>query len=211
MFKIEVFGEIYKDKYIEMNSYIIDYKGECFIVDPGYQKEKIQKIIIENNLDVKGILLTHSHLDHISATDVYNVPIYMYEKEFDLFLYMYNDLYTERDIKRTYNLDGREIIKLQDEDTIPLGDKKISFISTPGHTKGSVCYKFENNLYSGDTLFKGTVGRTDLKTGSPTDMKQSILKLMNLLDDNTVVYPAHGERTTIGIEKLTNPYYLSYK
>lgn len=211
MFKIEVNGEIYKDKYIEMNTYIIDYKGECYIVDPGYEKEKIQKFVKENNLTVKGILLTHSHLDHISATDAFNVPIYMYEKEYDLFMYNYNDLYNERGIVRHYNLDGREFVKLKDGDTLPLGDKEITFIATAGHTIGGVCYKFENDLFSGDTLFKGAVGRSDLKTGNINDLKESIVRLIDSEDDNLNVYPAHCPSTTIGFEKRYNPYYNSWK
>lgn len=211
MFKIEVSGEIYKDQYIQMNSYIIDYKGECYIVDPGYEKEKIRKVVEENNLKVKGILLTHSHLDHISATDVYNVPIYMYEKEYDLFMYNYNDLYGERGIKRHYNLDGREFIKLKEGDTLALGDKKISIIPTAGHTIGGVCYKFENDLVSGDTLFKGSVGRSDLKTGNINDLRESIVRLIESQDDNLIVHPAHGPSTTIGFEKRYNPYYNSWK
>ncbi|MGL5821852.1 MAG: MBL fold metallo-hydrolase [Sarcina sp.] len=211
MFRIEVSGEIYKNKYIDMNTYIIDYKGECYIVDPGYEKHKIQAVVEANNLKVNGIILTHSHLDHISAIDVFNVPIYLYEKEFDLFMYNYNDLYNEREIVRPYNIDGREIIKLKDGDTLPLGDKKITFISTPGHTAGGVCYIFENDMYSGDTLFKGAVGRSDLKTGDPLAIKASIVNLINSQPENLNVHPAHGQSTTIGFEKKFNPYYNMWK
>ncbi|MGL4739884.1 MAG: MBL fold metallo-hydrolase [Sarcina sp.] len=211
MFKIEVSGEIYKNKYIDMNTYIIDYKNECYIVDPGYEKEKIQAVVKANNLKVNGIILTHSHLDHISAIDVFNVPIYMYEKEFDLFMYNYNDLYNEREITRPYNIDGREIIKLKDGDTLPLADKKITFISTPGHTVGGICYIFENDMYSGDTLFKGAVGRSDLKTGDPVAIKNSIVNLINSQPEDLNVHPAHGASTTIGFEKKFNPYYNMWK
>lgn len=211
MFKIEVSGEIYKNKYIDMNTYIIDYKGECYIVDPGYEKEKIQAVVRANNLKVNGIILTHSHLDHISAIDVFNVPIYMYEKEFNLFMYNYNDLYNEREITRPYNIDGREIITLKDGDTLPLADKKITFMSTPGHTVGGVCYIFENDMYSGDTLFKGAVGRSDLKTGDPVAIKNSIVNLINSQPESLNVHPAHGGSTTIGFEKKFNPYYNMWK
>ena len=211
MIKIEVNGEIYKDAYIDMNVYIIDYMGQCYIVDPGYEKEKLRKVVEENNLEVKGIILTHSHLDHISATDSFNVPIYIYEKEYDLFVDNYTNQYNERGIVRHYNLDGREIVRLQDGDILPLGDKKISFIPTAGHTGGGVCYKFENDLYSGDTLFKGAVGRSDLKTGDINALKESVVRLINSQDENLNVHPAHGDSTTIGLEKKYNPYYNAWK
>lgn len=211
MFKIEVEGEIYKDQYIEMNTYIIDYQGECYIVDPGYEKEKIQKIVADNNLTVKGIILTHSHLDHISATDAFDVPIYMYEKEYDLFMYNYNDLYDERGIVRHYNLDGRTFIQLKEGDTLPLGDKEITFIPTAGHTAGGVCYIFEGDMFSGDTLFKGAVGRSDLKTGNMNDLKESIVRLIESQPEELRVHPAHGGSTTIGFEKKYNPYYNAWK
>lgn len=211
MIKIEVNGEIYKDSYIDMNVYFIDYKGQCYIVDPGYEKERIRKVVEDNNLEVLGIILTHSHLDHISATDCFNVPIYMYEKESDLFMYNYNDLYNERGITRHYDLNGRVLVKLKDGDTLPLGDKKISFIPTAGHTAGGICYKFENDLYTGDTLFKGAVGRSDLKTGDPVAIKESVVRLINTLDENLNVHPAHGDSTTIGFEKKYNPYYNAWK
>lgn len=211
MFKIEVEGEIYKDQYIEMNTYIIDYQSECYIVDPGYEKEKIQKIVADNNLTVKGIILTHSHLDHISATDAFDVPIYMYEKEYDLFMYNYNDLYDERGIVRHYNLDGRTFIQLKEGDTLPLGDKEITFIPTAGHTAGGVCYIFEGDMFSGDTLFKGAVGRSDLKTGNMNDLKESIVRLIESQPEELRVHPAHGGSTTIDFEKKYNPYYNAWK
>lgn len=211
MKKIVVTGEIYKDRFIDINTYVVDYNGKCFIVDPGYEKEKIQKFVEDNKLEVLGILLTHSHLDHMSALDVYNVPIYLYENEYPLFKNHYENLYNERGLKRTYTLDGREIITFKEGDTIPFDDKEISIIPTPGHTIGGVCYKFENDLFTGDTLFKGSVGRTDLNTGNPEDMKRSLLKLMNTLDDNLNVHPGHMDSTTIGAEKKSNPYYLAWK
>ncbi|MGL5414100.1 MAG: MBL fold metallo-hydrolase [Clostridium sp.] len=211
MKKIVVTGEIYKDKFIDINSYVIDYKGKCFIVDPGYEKEKIQKFIEENNLEVLGILLTHSHLDHMSALDVYNVPIYLSSNEYPLFKNHYENMYNERGLKRNYSLEGREIIPLNEGDSIPFVDKKIDVFFTPGHTIGGVCYKFENDLFTGDTLFKNSVGRTDFNTGNVHDMRKSILYLLNNLDPNLNVHPGHMDSTTIGEEIKYNPYYQAWK
>lgn len=211
MKKIVVRGKIDRDSYIDINCYIIDYKGKCFIVDPGYEKEKIIEAVKENNLEVLGILLTHSHLDHISAINSFNVPVYIGENEYNLFLDNYENSYKERGLERPFDLKDINIIKVNKDTEIEFLDKKITVIETPGHTEGGVCYKFEDDLFTGDTLFKRKVGRWDFKTGNLESLKKSVVFLIENLSDEVRVHPGHMESTTIGDEKKYNPYYNEWK
>lgn len=211
MKKVVVRGKIYKDHYIDINCYIVDYKGKCFIVDPGYEKEKIIAAVKENNLEVIGILLTHSHLDHISAINSFNVPVYIGENEYNLFLENYNKSYEERGLERTFELKDINIIKVNKNTEIEFLDKKIIVIETPGHTEGGVCYKFGNDLFTGDTLFKGKVGKWSFKTGNLESLKKSVVYLIENTPDEVRVHPGHMESTTIGDERKYNKHYLEWK
>ena len=93
-----------------------------------------------------------------------------------------------------------------EEDKIKLGNETIRIIESPGHTRGSVCFKYRNFLFSGDTLFKGTIGRTDLPTSNTLNIQKSIKKIIKICSDNTIVYPGHGHWTTILNEKYENPF-----
>lgn len=211
MKKIVVTGEISKNKYIDINCYIIDYKGKCFIVDPGFEKERIIHLVNENNLTVEGIILTHSHLDHTSAIDCFDVPVYISENEYDLLVYNHENQYIERELVKPFDLKDIKIIKVKKDEKIPFLDKFIEVIATPGHTIGGVCYKFENDLFSGDTLFKGAVGRSDFRTGDINALKKSVVGLINDLDNEINVHPGHMDSTTIGFEKKYNQYYNAWK
>lgn len=163
---------------LQTNCYIISKNGYCMIVDPGDQFYSIQEQIGDNKLI--GILVTHRHPDHIGALDKfvkeYCVPVY--EKS---------------------NLEEKKY---------EISDFKFEVIYTPGHTSDSISFYFYeyNFMFSGDFIFKGTIGRTDLPTGSNEDMKNSINKIINY-SDRIKVYPGHGEDTNLGVEKDTNPFF----
>jgi glyoxylase-like metal-dependent hydrolase (beta-lactamase superfamily II) len=179
------------------------------VVDPGGQPDRILSHIEAGGLKPVAILLTHGHFDHIMAVNElkaeFGIPVYAGIDEKNLLndgnanlSAMYTDEYvTEAD---TYLSDG---------DEVELAGIRIKVMSTPGHTGGSVCYLVEGDgvLISGDTLFYGSVGRTDFPTGSDVAMKKSIRERLALLPDETVVYPGHGRATTIGMERQSNPWF----
>ena len=191
------------------NCYIIynDTK-DAIIIDPGAQFNKISDEIKNMELNPIAILLTHAHFDHIMAVnelvDYYSIPVYAGNNE--------NRLLTDGELngskyylRRSYMVDKFEL--LQDRQHITLGGIDIEIICTPGHTEGCVCYYIEDAgvLFTGDTLFRESIGRTDMPTGDEGLIIQSIYKLIELGDD-VIAYPGHGESTTIGYERLNNPY-----
>lgn len=189
---------------IKTNCYIVtEDSGETFVVDPGGDaQEIIQELEKTPNLDVRYILLTHAHYDHILAVDDLK---FKYPKadvilgEGDVSLYHnlpIQGLYA----KEIYHRPSAEVYPVSDGSFLPFGDDVIKVIHTPGHSKGGVCYLFSEVLFSGDTIFYHTYGRTDLPEASDVDIKTSIYKLM-ALPKTTFVYPGHGKPTSIGEEK----------
>lgn len=189
------------------NCYTVLSDNAAIVIDPGEFCESVCNFLKENSGKQRLILLTHCHFDHIGgAADLREktqTPIAIGEKEYDATL----------DPKRTLGQHFGINIKhfspdkaLTDGQELIVGDMKIKCIETPGHTVGGMCYLMEDVLFSGDTLFNGSIGRTDFENGSFTDISKSIRMLYNLLDDNTVVLPGHGESTLIGYEKTNNPF-----
>ncbi len=196
---------------VETNVYFIinDDTSECVIVDPAEQPEKIIRFLEGNELILSGILLTHGHFDHIGAVegliDRYKVPVYASEKE--------KRLLSDPDLNCSLEVFGKGIIVeadrfLKDEEEFELGGISFKNIDCPGHTEGSCCYYARelNALFSGDTLFEGSVGRTDLPTGSGKDIYRSLNEKLMKLPDATEVYPGHNGYTTIGDERNYNPW-----
>ena len=182
-------------------SYLIGDKAtkEAAIVDPGWDIGKLLSAAKKHDLRVKSILVTHSHYDHIQQVkdlfDATDATVYVHEED-------------SEEIKNH----GVEKIKTVGEgDTINIGKIKIKVLHTPGHTPGSVCYLIDNKLITGDTLFVGAIGRTDLSGGDAIKLFESLQKLKNLSDD-VEVYPGHdygnAPFSTIGTEKKSNPYFM---
>lgn len=191
----------------KVNCYIISYNKKNIIVDPGTEPETINKYLKENKVRPDFILNTHGHYDHIGAvsnlTSEYQIPFYIHEFEEPIIIDPAKNLSSflsknELSLK-TYNLIRGTHIK-------NFGNLGIEIIITPGHTPGSIIIKFNNFLFSGDLLFKGGIGRTDLPGGDPGKIRQS-LKILKEMDSDLIVYPGHGDKTTLGYELKTN-YYL---
>lgn len=182
--------------------------GEMLIVDPGDESDKIQHKITQMQGKPVGILLTHGHFDHILAAEQicekYNIPIYASA----------NEEKTLQDPQVNLSAFGRggcavkADVYLADLQVENLAGFKIQMIETPGHTPGSCCYylKDEGVLFSGDTVFCGSVGRTDFPGGSTSAIVKSLHRLLDSLPDETEVYPGHDASTTIGYEKRYNPF-----
>ena len=182
------------------NAYIV---GGDIIIDPG---DDLEALLMEAP-NPRAILLTHGHFDHIGYAQALkeqtNAKLVISKAD--------EPLLSDNNLNLSMAFFGTGVpktvadITLEDNDTLMLGDSKVTFISTPGHTKGSGCYIIDNNIFTGDTLMKLSMGRTDFPTGSDDDMKAS-LKRLAALQENYNVYPGHGDYSTLNYEKSCNPY-----
>ena len=180
---------------------------ECVIIDPGSDKAKIISKVDELELAPKAIFITHYHYDHVNAADdireEFGIEIYSSEAERDLLEMCYE--IQEHPIGRAAG-GVKSDRYLKDGETFALMNRGWKMLLTPGHTKGSCCYLDTNEdiMFSGDTLFHGTYGRTDLYSGNYEQIRASLTEKLFLLPDDVKVYPGHGMRTTIEREKKVN-------
>ena len=193
---------------LRTNCYIVHEGSEAIIIDPGGNPELIIKTISELNVNIKAIIATHCHFDHILAVNVlrnkYDAPFMTHPKEketlelFEDFLKMYM---TEIPVPDRFVDEGN---------VISIGAKKFYILHTPGHTPGSIClYNYDEKvIFTGDTLFKGCYGRTDFPGGSHDAMMESLRKIFMLIPKDFKVLPGHGRETTIGDEKKFYEYLL---
>ena len=199
-----ILGPVYTNCYLLKNK----ETGELIIVDPADCPEKIEMKISRMNGKPVAILLTHGHFDHILAAQAvkekYNIPIYASEKEETTLLNPKVNLSVFGHGSCTLDAD----VYLKDLQGVELAGFSVQMIETPGHTVGSCCYylKEEGVLFSGDTVFQGSVGRTDFPEGSTAAIVRSLHRLLDTLPDETEVYPGHDASTTIGYEKRYNPF-----
>lgn len=192
------------------NCYVVsdDQTKDALIIDPGAEAKKIAALIREKELKVRAVLLTHGHFDHILAAGElcgeFQAKLYCLEEEKELMMD------PVMNVGRMFHF---ECTAVPDDvfragDRLEFGSLACTVIPTPGHTRGGVCFYFENEgiLFSGDTLFFESVGRTDMPTGNAAVLIQSIKEKLFVLPEETKVYPGHGPATTIGYEKNNNPY-----
>lgn len=197
---------------VSTNCYIIWNKEtkEALIVDPADNAATIGDFIATERLELKAILLTHGHFDHIMATSdlvqKFQVPVYCHDEEQELLEDANLNLSSMMGRVGDYTIHASNTVK--DLEILDLIGEKIQVLYTPGHTKGGVCYYFmqEGCMFVGDTIFLESVGRTDFPTGNPTTLIQSIRQKLYVLDPAIVLYPGHGPATSIGYEKENNPY-----
>lgn len=194
---------------LENNCYFVHREGEydCIFIDPNSQGERLFVKLREKGLTIKAILLTHGHFDHIMGAnemrEISGAKIYALKEEEELL----NDPVMNSSAKVGRNYTVKPDVLLKDGESVTVGSVTLKVIATPGHTIGGCCYYSEEDkvLFSGDTLFCESVGRTDFETGDVKALKQSIAKLLELPED-VRVYPGHGEFTSIEHEKYYNPY-----
>ena len=197
-------GQVSTNCYLAVNS----QTKELFIVDPGDQEEELIEAVIATCAVPRAILLTHGHFDHILAVEPlktrFDLPVYACVAEKDLLMD------PERNMTAAYAsaLKLNPDFYLKDGETYTAAGFIIRCLHTPGHTPGSCCYELpeEQVLFSGDTLFRGSVGRTDFPGGSMTQIIESIHRLVRELPAETDVYPGHDRPTTIGLETRYNPF-----
>ena len=188
----------------EVNCSILSENGKAWIVDPGQEADRIIDLLAKKGLEPAAILLTHGHFDHIGGIPGLlekfpDLPVYVHEKDMPMFGHPLNQLPPEY----TAFAKPRNLETLDKLESL----EGLEILGTPGHTPGGVCYYFPKNklLLSGDTLFAGSVGRTDLPGGDMATLMDSLRKLTALPDD-TLVIPGHGMHTRIALEKSGNPF-----
>jgi hydroxyacylglutathione hydrolase len=191
---------------LENNCYIIadEQTREAFIVDPGDEPDRILDLISENRFKPIYIICTHAHFDHIAV-----ISDIKHETDIKIVLHR-DDLELYRHVKSQAALWGYELDSLPDpdlfvaeSDTLAIGNLKFKILHTPGHSPGGICVYGEGIIITGDTLFAGSVGRTDLYGGDMEQLKISYKRLMSLPED-VRVFPGHGPETTIKKEKVDN-------
>lgn len=196
---------------IGTNCYLVinEETKESVMVDPGAYPAKVKNAVKEQGLKLKAVLLTHAHFDHIMGlSDVMEdvkVPVYVEEAD----LPMMTD--GESNLSSTYVRGGyrfEEAVLVSDGQQLEIAGFQFRVIHTPGHTPGGCCYYMEQEgvLFSGDTLFQTSVGRSDFPGGSASALVRSVKEKLLVLPEETHVYPGHMEETTIGYEKLHNPF-----
>lgn len=191
------------------NSYIV-YNDQKMgvIIDPGADSQKIIQASEKLELDVEGILLTHAHGDHIGALnqvrEYFNVEVYLHEDEKIIYE---NTSYNMAPLLGLESPNKPADHYFKDNDTIKFKTGNFKVLHTPGHTPGSSCFLIETLLFTGDTLFQGSIGRTDLPMGNWKNMEISLKKVKNLQDD-LIVLSGHGDVTSIKIEKKNNPFLM---
>jgi glyoxylase-like metal-dependent hydrolase (beta-lactamase superfamily II) len=197
---------------LEVNCYLVkgDATGEGIIIDPGADAGLIERRIDNLGLIPRAIFLTHGHGDHIAAVkplkEKYSIPLYIGKGDEPLLISPSANL---------SELLGTDIVCpspdhiLVDGDLVEIGGTKFAVLSTPGHTRGGVCFLAGKALFCGDTLFWGSIGRTDLPGGDYAQLIASIKKKILSFPDDVVCYPGHGPETTVGFERKNNPYLLN--
>lgn len=197
---------------LQTNGYILHKdNGSALVVDPGGDEEILIEHLQKDNLSVKGILLTHAHFDHIGGVDglreAYNAPVYIHEAE--------SEWLPNPNLNGSILFLGGKTVEtreadflISEEGMLTIDDWEVQVFFTPGHSPGSVSYYFkeEGVIFSGDVLFHGSIGRTDLPGGDYNTLMDSIRRKLLTLPDETIVANGHGPTTTIGKEKEMNPF-----
>lgn len=207
-------GNIKIDQYVvgmvQTNCYVVANATtkECLVIDPGASGLKLAEKIHESGYTPKAVLLTHGHFDHAGAAETvakeFDIQIYAHEAEKETLEDPEKNVGYMIGAKERYHAD----VYLRDGEELELAGMHIKVIHTPGHTEGGCCYYLpeEAVLFSGDTLFAQSVGRTDFPGGSMSQIVRSIKEKLLVLTEDITVYPGHNDVTTIETERKYNPY-----
>ncbi len=197
---------------IQTNCYIISNDAkECLIFDPGEEADKVIAFLQKKQFTPLAILLTHAHFDHIGAMDVlrdkYEIPAYLHKLEKDWLAKPNLNGSGKYAMVPDYRMKDADIL-IEDEKELVIADFKMDVYHTPGHSPGSVSYSFGTEGFAivGDTLFRGSIGRTDLIDGSEKKLLKSINDSLLSLPEHMILYPGHGPETTPEQEKRFNPF-----
>lgn len=195
---------------VQTNCYILcdNESGTAAVIDPAFDAKTIKNSAEKNGCQIETIILTHGHYDHVGGLNELaclcpNAKVYAHVKSKEFLADTNLNLSREiAGIPETFSPD----VFVADKDIIPFGNSEFEVLYTPGHTIDSISLKYDDAVFCGDTVFKFSVGRTDLPTGSMDTEIKSIKEKLIPLGDNIILYPGHGEYTTIGDERKYNPY-----
>lgn len=195
---------------VDVNCYVLKDKatGKGAVIDPGGHVERIMSLINDMKADIAEIIITHGHFDHIGALDELRNAVgcgaSIHELDAEMLLKSRKNLSIFMGTDASFRPAER---LLKDGDVIRFGGSFLKVIHTPGHTAGGIClYDGDKVLFSGDTLFAGSVGRSDFPGGDHYQLIESVVKALAEVKDETVVYPGHGPETGMGYERKTNPF-----
>ncbi len=197
--------------------------ADAVVIDPGQRASgPLQRILDQHRLTPAAVLLTHGHIDHMwsaqKVADTYGCPVYIHPDDRAMLTDPIMDLnaagraqslllgFGKRAVSAFFT-EPKQVVELTgDGELLDLGGIPVTVDHTPGHTPGSVVFRIGRQAFTGDTLFKGAIGRSDLLGGSGRQLLTSIVNKLLVLDDDTVVLPGHGAKSTIGLERRTNPF-----
>lgn len=192
--------------FLDTNCYLLINNEKAIVIDPCVDFNLLVK---KYNVDINACLLTHGHIDHFYKIKTFlnkNISFYLHKDTIIKFNDSYKNCSDFVGEKTTIDLSNENIIKIYDSFKFEINGLNIKTIATPGHTNDSVSFVIEDNLFSGDALFKDSIGRVDLPTSNPLMMNNTIL-LFKKMKINYKVYPGHGEDTTLDYEKINNQYF----
>lgn len=183
-----------------VNCYLVAdaFTKEACLIDPGFEPDRLAKAIRKNGFSLRFIINTHGHGDHIASNGSFGVPVYIHRLDADFL----TD--PSKNLSRHFFFDVKSPKAsrlLENGDIIKLGEIELEVIHTPGHTPGSISLRSGNTIFTGDTLFRGGIGRTDFDYGDEGALLTSIRDKLFKFSDDTVIYPGHGDASTIGAEK----------
>jgi glyoxylase-like metal-dependent hydrolase (beta-lactamase superfamily II) len=193
---------------LQTNCYILQSNSTATIIDPGDEPERIVRFLHDIRVKPSQIIATHTHFDHVLGVDALrsnlNIRFLIHHDDLPMLESMQDRVrqFMGFEVPPPPRVDGY----LNDGDSLKVGDETIRVLHTPGHSPGSISLSGDGYVLTGDALFNQSIGRTDLPGGDFTTLIHSIRDRLFKLDDNTTVYPGHGPETTIGDEKLANPF-----
>ena len=193
---------------LQTNCYILQCDATAIIIDPGDEPERIVRFLNGMRVKPSQIIATHTHFDHVLGVDSLrtklSIPFLIHHDDLDMLESMQSRVrqFMGFEVPPPPKVDGY----LKDGESLKLGDESIRVLHTPGHSPGSISLSGDGYVLTGDALFSQSIGRTDLPGGDLDTLVRSIREQLFKLDDETIVYPGHGPETTIGDEKLANPF-----
>lgn len=195
---------------LQVNCYILSAADgrDAIIIDPGDSQDLIRKVLDRHRLKPVCVINTHGHVDHIGCDDAFGVPVYAHKDEIALLKDSGRNFSDFMDLPFSVK---SKVTGLADKQVLVFDGVELEVIHTPGHSPGGICLLLKkpvtNILFSGDTLFYGSIGRTDFPGADTNTLLESIREKLLVLPDDTIVYPGHGAASTIGHEKKHNPFF----
>jgi glyoxylase-like metal-dependent hydrolase (beta-lactamase superfamily II) len=187
------------------NSYLIVDGSNCLVVDPSFNDQEITDFVSKQHLTLRGILLTHGHYDHVGNTFnlaiKHNVRVYIHELEKNII--EHDNFAVELGIQPHIQTD---LIDYYQTNSLVVEPFKLDILAQTGHTPGGVSIKYQNYVFSGDSVFYDAIGRTDLKHGNQSDMKKSLIQFLKTYNNQDLILPGHGRTALLGEIKDINPF-----